>query len=303
MIEFQKLKITQRQELAALLETASHRGCGYSFANLYLWGRQCTAMVDGFLVLFSHYSGRSIYPYPVGTGDVKPVLDAIIHDAQKRGIPCRITGMTKSEQETLDALYPGKFCFHCDRDNYDYVYDINDLADLKGRRFQQKRNHVNRFTQDYPDAYIKPLDDTTLPACRNMVDNWYYRRQTENPHEDFRLEQVALDRAFRHYKELGMEGLVLYAGGKVAAMTMGSFLAEDTVDVHFEKADADIPGAYGAINRAFARYIRDKYPQVKYLNREDDVGSPGLRKAKLSYNPHHMVEKYWAHMIVEELDD
>ena len=75
------------------------------------------------------------------------------------------------------------------------------------------------------------------------------------------------------------------------------------MDVHFEKGDADYPGAYAVINREFARYLREKYPELKYLNREDDMGKAGLRKAKLSYNPHHMVEKCWAHMTVEEYDE
>ena len=136
-----------------------------------------------------------------------------------------------------------------------------------------------------------------------MTDNWYYRRMLDNPHEDLHIEQVALRRALNHYRELGMEGLVLYAGGQVAAVTMATFLSDDTMDVHFEKAIPEIPEAYAAINREFARYIRAKYPQVKYLNREDDMGSPGLRKAKLSYQPHHMVEKGWAHLIAEEYDD
>ena len=106
-------------------------------------------------------------------------------------------------------------------------------------------------------------------------------------------------RAFRNFRELGLEGLVLTVEGKIVAMTMGSFLSEDTVDVHFEKADADFPGGYPVINRAFARYLREKYPNLKYLDREEDMGSPGLRKAKLSYQPHHLVEKCWAHFAEE----
>ena len=117
------------------------------------------------------------------------------------------------------------------------------------------------------------------------------------------MELVALNRAFAHWQELGMEGLVMYVGEQVVAMTMGSRLGDDAVDVHFEKADLDYPGAYAVINRAFARHIREKYPQVKFLNREDDMGIEGLRKAKLSYYPHHMVEKCWAHLMTEEFND
>ena len=303
MINFQKLNIREADRYRAYLAHATHRGCAYGFSNLYLWGRQQGAFLDDHFVIFSHFAGHSLYPFPVGTADVKPVIDAIIADAHERGIPCRLTGLTETEKTLLEELYPSRFRFHCDRNSFDYVYDINDLADLKGRKYQQKRNHLHRFEDSYPNFYVKPLDDTTLPACRNMTDNWYYRRAMDNPHEDLQMEQNALRRAYRHFHELGMEGLVLYAGGSMAAMTMASFLSEDTMDVHFEKAIADIPGAYAAINREFARYIRAKYPNVKYLNREDDTGSAGLRKAKLSYHPHHMVEKYWALLSVEEYDE
>lgn len=303
MINFQKLDIQNAEEYRAYLSYAAHRGCACGFANLYMWGRQYGAFVGDHLVIFSHFGGHTFYAFPMGPGDPKPALDAILADAQERGIPCRITGLTESEQAVLEQHYPGQFRYRCDRDSFDYVYEINDLADLKGRKFQQKRNHLNRFEEMYPDFHIKPLDETTLPAARNMTDNWYYRRAMENPHEDLQMEQNALRRAYRYYRELGMDGLVLYADGQLAAMTMASFLSEDTMDVHFEKAVAEIPGAYAAINREFARYIRQKYPQVKYLNREDDTGSAGLRKAKLSYRPHHMVEKCWALKMVEEYDE
>lgn len=303
MIEFQRIDPSKRDEYRSYLNHAAHRGCGFSFANLFLWGHQRAAVMGEHLVIFSHFSGRSMYPFPAGTGDVKPVLDEILEDAKKRGIPCRITGLQCEDRDLLEELYPGAFRFHCDRDSFDYVYDIHDLAELKGKKFQPKRNHVNRFLADYPDAYVKPLDELTMPDCMALTKRWYERRLQDDPHADFQMEQQALCRAYRYYRELGMEGLVLYADGKAVAMTMGSFLSEDTMDVHFEKADADYATAYAVINRAFARYLREKYPSLKYLNREDDVGSPGLRKAKLSYQPHHLVEKCWAHHAGEEFDD
>lgn len=303
MINFQKLNPNDAALYRNYLRHATHRGCAFDFANLFMWGRQCAAFVDDHLLFFSHFNGHTLYPFPIGPSDPKQSLDAIISDAHERGIPCRITGLTEKEKAVLEEYYPGQFRFYFDRDSFDYVYDINDLADLKGRRYQQKRNHLHRFEDACPDFYTRPLDEATLPACRNMTDNWYRQRAMDNPHEDLQMEQNALRRAYSHYDALGMEGLVLYAGGQIVAMTMGSFLNEDTVDVHFEKAVTDIPGAYAAINREFARHIRSKYPHVKFLNREDDTGSAGLRKAKLSYHPHHMVEKSWALLNSEEYDD
>ncbi len=303
MISFQRLKPSQRSLCQPFLQTAAHRGCGYSFGNLVLWGQQHMAVEGSYLVLFSHFQGRSMYPFPAGSGDLKGQVEAIVRDARERGIPCRFIGMTASEVEALEALFPGEFCFHCDRDAFDYVYDIHDLAELKGRRFQQKRNHVNRFTSEHPDAYVRPISRDNLADCQRVVSEWFESREQAEPYGDFRLEKVALERSFRFLEELELEGLVLYADGRPIAMTMGSRLNADTMDIHFEKADASVTGAYAAVNRAFARYLRDKYPELKYLNREDDMGEPGLRKAKLSYQPHHLVEKYWAHRKEDEAFD
>ena len=117
------------------------------------------------------------------------------------------------------------------------------------------------------------------------------------------MEQNAIRRGFKYYHELEMIGIALYAAGKMVAVTMASFLDDETLDVHFEKADIDVPGSYAVINREFAKYVREHYPNIKYLNREDDTGSADLRQAKLSYYPHHMVEKCWALLIEEEFND
>ncbi len=299
MIPFERLDLTKRAEYAPLLAQAAHRGCGFSFANLYLWGRQSVARMEDRLLIFSHFNGKTMYPYPAGSGDARVAIEALIADAKKRGIPFRLTGLSPADKENLEAWYPGQFCFHCDRDSHDYVYAIDDLADLKGRKFQQKRNHFNRFFQSYPDATVKPLSDETLPDAMALTNLWYSRIADEN---DASMERVALNRAFRNWKELEMEGMVLYVEGRPVAMTMASFLREDTMDVHFEKADVDYPGAYAAINRSFAMYLREKFPKLRFLNREDDMGIEGLRKAKLSYQPHHLVEKCWAHLVEESHD-
>lgn len=298
MMEFKRLCPEDRQQYLSLL--SGERGCEYSFVNINVWGRQRVAFQDGYCVLFSQFDRYSVYPFPVGQGDLKPVLDAMIQDARKRGIPFRLTGMTSLECAEVEKLYPGKFRFHIDRDNFDYVYAIDDLAELKGKRYQSKRNFSNRFRTNHPDCEVLPLDDTTIPAVLDMLDIWFAQRKEQDPHADFHLEQTALDRAFARRQALELEGLVLMENGQCLAMTMGSPLSEDTFDIHFEKALDGIDGAYAFINQSFARYLREKYPALQYLNREDDMGIPGLRKAKLSYHPHHLVEKHWARLWEED---
>lgn len=296
MIDFQRLPPVQREQYNDLLFSCPERGCEYSFSNLFLWGHQKVAFLHDCAVIFSHFHGKSVYPYPIGNGDKKAAIEAILQDAEERGIPCRITGITPADRTELEQLFPGRFLICPNRENFDYVYDIHDLADLRGRKFQSKRNHFNRFCTDHPDHQVIPVTSDILPAIQVFVENWYVRRRETDPQGDYLLENLAMARMFNHWDELDMEGIALMDGGELLAVSVASRLSEDTFDVHFEKAREDIPGAYNAINCQFARYLRLKYPDVKFLNREDDMGLEGLRTAKLSYRPHHMVEKSWAYL-------
>ena len=302
MIEFQSLTPEQKPTFDRILMHAGERGCEYSFTNLFLWGRQQAAQLYGHLAFFSQFNRRSVYLYPVGEGDKRPVLDALMADAKQRGIPCRFTGLTQADCAQLEALFPGRFRFHFDRNSFDYVYAIDDLADLSGRKFQRKRNHLNRFQDLHPDHSLEPITDENAHLAESLVHQWYQTRQQEDPTADFHMEKAALLKALKHRKALGMEGLLLKVGDRILAMTMGSALSETTFDIHFEKALDRVDGAYAAINRGFARYLREKYPKLQWLNREDDMGIEGLRKAKLSYCPDHMIEKNWACLLEDGYD-
>ena len=294
ILNFEKITPKHKDIYDLYMPDGVERGCEFSFGNLCMWGRQNMTVFADQIILFSQFDRRSVYPYPMGRGDKKKAIDAIIADSRERGISCRITGLSHEASEMLEKLYPGMFRFHCDEGSFDYVYDINDLADLKGKKYHSKRNHLNRFYETYPDWKAVPFSDENSDEVSEMVKNWYEEKISENPNSDFYMEKIALEKAIAHHKEIGLDGLVLYVNNKVAAFTMGSFLAEDTIDVHFEKARGDIQGAYAAINCEFAKYIRQKYPNVKYLDREEDMGIEGLRKAKRSYKPHHMTAKCWA---------
>ena len=271
--------------------------------NLMAWGRQRVHFGETHLTIFSQFDRVSVYPFPVGKGDVKPVLDVILADARERGIPCRLTSMTREECETLERLYPGRFCFHADRDGFDYVYSIEALATLRGKRYQSKRNFVNRFRQLRPNCQTVVLTEENLSLVRDMSEKWFAQRQEREAGGNFHMEQVAMDRVLRHWRELEMEGIALVDGGEPIAFTVGSRLSENTFDIHFEKAMDTTDGSYAAINQAFAAYLMEKFPEVRWLNREDDMGIEGLRSAKLSYKPDRLVEKYWARFWEDDDED
>ena len=292
MIQFQKLDPANKAAYDAYLMNCGKRGCEYSFTNLYLWGRQRAAFWGDNLVFFSQFNQRSVYLFPVCRSDVKEVIDAIICDAHQRGIPCRLTSLTHADCDLLEALYPDRFRFHHDRNTFDYLYNIEDLATLKGKKFQKKRNHLNKFRLLHPNYRLEPISDANTPMVEDLLARWYKTKLDADPSADFYMEQVAISKALRHRQELDMEGLVLMDGDEILAMTLGSRLSGDTFDVQFEKAIDEM--AYVATCSGFAAHLMDKYPELRYLNREDDLGIEGLRKSKLAYNPVELIEKHWA---------
>ena len=301
MINFHRIRLEDRQEFEEILAASEVRGCEYTFANLFFWGRQEIAFLHGCVAIFAHFDGCSVYGYPFGPGDRRAVLQEMLEDARQRGIPCRIGSLTVQDQQELSQWFPEDFLIREDRDGQDYVYAIDDLADLRGRKFQRKRNHVNRFRAIHEGFTVEPITRQNMQEVQDLVSTWYHDRMQKSG-GDYLLEQVALDRAFRYYEQLQLDGIALRVDGELIAMTMGSFLYSHTMDIHFEKAREDIDGAYAAVNCEFAGYLREKYPDLQYLDREDDMGLEGLRKAKTSYNPHHMVEKYRAYP-KEDIDD
>ena len=292
MIQFQKLNPKEKAAYNEYLLNCGQRGCEYNFSNLYLWGRQKAAFLEDSLVFFSQFNQRSVYLFPLCRGNLKDTIDAIIHDAQSRGIPCRLTSLPHDDCDALEALYPNKFRFHHDRNSFDYIYNVEDLATLKGKKFQKKRNHLNKFKQLHPDYRLEPLTDANTPMVEDLLRRWYAHKLELDPSGDYYMEQVAISRALRHREELDMEGLVLMDGDDILAMTLGTHLAANTFDVQFEKAIDE--SAYVAMCSGFAAHLMAKYPQLQFLNREDDLGIEGLRKSKLAYNPVMLIEKHWA---------
>ena len=301
MLDFVAVKPADKHLYDRFLGFCAERGCEYSFANMYLWGRQKAAFHEGNVAFFSQFNRKSVYKFPLGE-HLKPTLDAIIADARERGIPCRLTCLTAQDKELLEQLYPGQFYFQPDRDSYDYVYSVESLAELKGKKLQRKRNHSNRFYILHHGCTTEPITESNTPEVKVMLESWYAAKLAADPTASFYLEQAAISRALLHREALGMEGLILRYKGEIIAMTMGSALSSDTFDIHFEKAVEGYDGAYAAINREFARHLWEKYPSLLWLNREDDMGIEGLRKAKLSYHPDRLIEKWWACLKEEGYD-
>ena len=293
MLPFKKPTIADRPWIQEIYECSGFRGAEYTFANLYLWsyfyGEVCEH--NGFLCQRLNYKDIHQYIYPAGCGDPKPVLDLLWEDSHAKGWPFVVRSLTKETMFALETMYPGKFTYEDNRNAYDYLYEIETLAELKGKKYQAKRNHINRFLENWPNWHTEVITLDNLDVCRELAEKWC------ESHEDAG-DKRALDKAFAHFTELCFEGIILYAeDGYPVAFSMGNRISRDTFDVNFEKAFADVQGSYPLINREFARYIHEQHPEIRYLNREDDMGVEGLRKAKESYHP-IFLEKYIAREIV-----
>jgi len=174
-----------------------------------------------------------------------------------------------------------------DRDNSDYLYRSEDLINLKGKKFHQKKNHLNSFMKNYEFEYVKLTDDL-IGECIRINEEWCKKRSCEQ-HRDLYCERLANVEALINFKELKYEGALIKVNGEYEAFTIGELLNPDTVVIHIEKANEDIRGLYNAINQQFCE---NAWKDVTYINREQDLGIEGLRKAKLSYNPVKLINKY-----------
>ena len=302
MIEFKDPVLEDRAWVEERFRRSGNRGCEYCFATMFLWSKSYHQQVarygDYVLERLSGSIGPS-YLFPVGGEDLKSVIEAVEADARERGEPCRFICVTPEQIGQLEAIWPGQFEYVTDRFGFDYLYKIDRLADLGGKKLHAKRNHINRFIENNPDWTVEEITVDNLPECRAMDEEWnrrYRNRDTQETGDGDTLkdESLALAAAFDHYEALGLQGVLLRSGGQVIAFTIGSPINDEVFDIHFEKAFGEIQGAYPMINREFARWIRDHHPSIQYLNREDDMGVEGLRKAKESYYPDLMVEKHSA---------
>ena len=297
MIEFFTPELTDRALVDSYFLPSGYRCCEYAFTNIFAWRdafQEEIATCAGYLTV--RCAGPR-YFWPAGKGDIRPMLQALELDAKAQGKPLSFYALTEAEKERLEQLYPGKFTFTLARDGFDYCYDIHRLADLTGKKLHAKRNHIHRFEERYPDWTVEEISAENLSECIQLNEEWEAAAAAAG-HEDWNAHQgcEALRRCLIHQQGLGLEGLLLRADGKPVAFTAGKSLGGDTYDVFFEKAHSEIQGAYPMINREFARWIRKNHPEIRYLNREDDMGEENLRKAKLSYHPDLLLEKYVAEL-------
>lgn len=291
MLEFRPIEIDDRDEVQTLICASGCHGADYSFANLYIWRKiykPLVAFMDTRMLLYLGKPG--FYAYPKGDGDPRPSIEYMREEAHRNGAKLVMRGLTPKTLEELQEYYgEDAFAISEDRDNADYIYTADKLRYLKGRKLSSKRNHLKHFERNGPWHYDKVTQEN-LAEARAFVEEFY--QEKDDP--DLAAESVAIGEMFDNYETLGFMGGLLFQNDRAVAFTAGTRLDQSTIDVHFEKALPGVDGAYTMINYQFANMVAEENPDILYFNREEDMGLPGLRKAKESYHPDVLLMKYYA---------
>lgn len=290
MLDFRKPELSDKPLVEEYLRRSDFRGCEYTFGNLLMWSDHYSteiAFADGFCYEKTGSGDETMFIYPYGGGDMRTAIAHIKEYAAENSLKMTVCA-NKDITGRITDLFPNARA-ELYRDFCDYVYLADDLENLKGKKFHAKRNHLNRFYEN--DWSYEPMSAANIPECLAMNERWRAENVVENSDdsEDKLTELKVVERYLEMFDTLGYTGGVLRVNGEVQAFTFGERSAADTFVVHVEKALRTYQGAYTAINREFVKSLGGRY---KYIDREEDTGAENLRKAKLSYNPVFLEEKF-----------
>ena len=288
MVEFKTPVLTDYKKFAQFFFDEGEFSCEMNFISIYKWKAiyENKFYLDDKTLFFKSLSDDDGYVFSLPYGDLEYGMNLIFDYCKEMGIKPNIW---TSKGKRLDAFLKKYNDYEIvpERDNFDYIYKREDLANLSGKKYHSKRNHISAFSKKYNWTY-EALDDTNKNEFLEFSEKWYYDR-ADVFDEGLSAEQKALGEILSSNVGIDYKGALIRIDGKVVAVTMGSPINSKVFDIHFEKADADYLTAYSLINKEFAARELVDY---EYINREDDLGIEGLRKAKLSYKPEILLEKY-----------
>jgi hypothetical protein len=294
MLSFKPITLDDKDIITAYTLHGGPPNCDYAFANMCSWRflyESEYAVADGnlFVRFYIEEKGRRhlAYMFPVGDGDLKKAIERLEADAEKMGHLLLILGVTPDSKNKINALFPDRFTGLVERNYFDYIYLREDLATLKGKKFQPKRNHINKFKKQYRYTYL-PVTPEIIYQCMEVERIWCKANLNDDDREALSHENRSMTFAMHHFRELGLSGGAILVDGNIIAFTYGSPINSEVFGIHVEKADIGYEGIFSVINQEFASRIPQQYT---YVNREEDLGIPGLRKSKLSYNPVILLEK------------
>jgi hypothetical protein len=261
----------------------------FTFTNLFMWRQAYQLRIShlkNFICLLSDKGDQSFFFPPIGEGDNVESSRILLQYLKERGISPKIARVPESMVTQIDWKENG-MRVDLDRDQSDYIYLAEDLIKLEGRKYHRKRNHIKQFKGKYSYRYLS-LTPEWISECLRLETEWCDLRHCEVV-PGLANESVAIKEALTHFDQLNMKAAAILIDGKLEAFTLGEPLNSETVVIHIEKANPAFEGLYPLINQVF---LENEWSAYLYVNREQDLGEEGLRKAKESYFPHHMIHKY-----------
>lgn len=297
MIEFKAIELADKEALRPFVSVSKRWISDTNFSNMFMWrhSREIShTFIDNHLVIQTHYPKENPFIfYPLGDGDKKPIIESLIKHYHHLGLPLEIRSLLESECEELNRLFPNHFDISQKRDRFDYIYNTQELIELAGRKFHKKKNHLNRFYLQYPQTQFETLTNINIQEVIKINNLWYSAANKED--KGLYFENLGINDALKHFDTLGLSGGLLRIDGEIVAFSFGESIDEQCALIHIEKANIAFNGAYQAINQSLLKHI---FQHTQYVNREEDLGIDGLRKAKLSYQPAFLLEKYYARLRV-----
>ena len=296
-IDFHIVTVADKPLFDYYILSSEEQNCDLNFANIFCWSATYhseVAEVADFLVIRFDSDDAKCYMQPVGKGDKATIVELLRRDAFEQRTPLRLYGLSAEWRKFLEDNYPQEFAFDAPRALCDYIYRTEDLAQLQGRKYQPKRNHLNRFVAQHK-WHTEPLSQANIKDCIALNNKWLSAREVGDTEL---AEQHAIHRAFENFEVLGLRGLVLYADDRAVAFSYGTPITQRTFCTHIEKYDSSVEGAATMINRLMAQSLEEEF---EFVNREDDLGLEGLRFAKMSYYPTLLLDKISAlHLTPEQ---
>lgn len=270
----------------------------FTFPYLYMWRKDYNfsyTIVEDHICLISRsnvYAPYSFCPIPIkGVNDeqkLKKAIRFIEEYFEENGMSLRYARISESCIGKLESVYQDSVTIEPLPHTFDYVYNASDLINLAGKKFSKKRNHISQFMRLYGDYEYVPVTEDNLVECKRILDQWADKYEINIDSRN--SERFACYDLFDNWNRFtSLKGALIKINGSFEAFTIGELLNPETALIHIEKANTDFHGLYTIINRDFCR---NEWSNVKYINREEDLGIEGLRKSKLSYNPAFMVKKF-----------
>jgi hypothetical protein len=280
--DFTPLDINLKESLHPRLSLTADGVSEFTFTVLFLYRDKFKYRVsrdgpDGGFIFSGVQEGKTYFMTPCGSPKIE-TLESLFADHDKW-----ILVSESVLSPVREKLQERGIVFTEDRDNFDYLYYRSDLAELAGKKYHKKKNHVNSFLYAYPDHELRPMNSALVPAAIEILDRW---RRDRNEDGDYKQAREALEL----FDSLPLRGAVLFIGGKPAAYCLGESIARGKIfAIHFEKALDEYKGIYQFVNQSFAESLPRFFTMI---NREQDMGNEGLRQAKMTYRPCGFVTKY-----------